>query len=219
MNSYQQRLTKLIGCGAAAGVIVGILALSLIAHLGFFWHLLHGSNIQSNDLTVPVPNGFFVSRREPDLRMWDVSFGFPLFKRSRALISLIPLPASPNGTVLEFQRDNRQFEEDARRYASQDKLELLKVIPVTTAQTDGVCVLLGQDHGLRRIARCSLSNIRVAFRYDGEAAFVPRFIDMVRGVRSTGEKRTGQHHATAPDEQARPGVQVQAAAAGDDRTL
>ncbi len=167
---------------AAAVLLTGLLVLVLIPQLGAAWHLLKGNAVNFRGVAVPVPKGFFVVTRARDLRMWRLSLGNPLLNRPRGMISVLPLEAGQgqDQKVLEFQQNRDQFESDARRIASRDGLELLNVLPSTVSGQAGVCLVLGRSKEQHRVVRCAFRNTLVAYRYDGDSAFVPDFFSIVK---------------------------------------
>lgn len=184
MRSTRKRVVRYFVRLAVAALLIGLLVLVLIPQLGVVWHLLKGNTVEFRGVAIPVPKGFFVVTRTPDLRMWRLSLGNPLLDRPRGMISVLPLEAAQqNQKVLEFQQDRVQFESEARRIASRDGLELLGVLPSEASGQAGVCLVLGRSKEQHRVVRCAFRNTLVAYRYDGDSAFVPDFFSIIKVAR------------------------------------
>ncbi len=160
--------------------VVLLLWVCSIPFWGELWHAVHKKTISYGGLTIVVPSSFYVWDSSPNVTMWRLSIGYPIFHGPFGMISVYE---SPINHPFEFATDYQRFVYSFTWAAKQEGLELVKSqrVPANKTLVDCLEFRLPNNNADSSV-RCVVENSRVVIFYYGHPKYAPIFYSMLRSI-------------------------------------
>jgi len=173
---------RIVGKIALIWLCVAFGLLLIVPWLGWTWHLIHGSTIESSGVLFRVPPRY-LARGSSDGRasMWRCEVGVPLWRAPYGFLGIYPHRDRPK---IDMKLDLNRLQ---TILVNQGKLEGMSLDAQRKLQTEaGPAVCFQFKSGRRSSASCFFDNSTLSIQYEGSEKFTGDIYELVNSARWQG---------------------------------
>lgn len=173
---------KTVGKGSLFGLCVGFCAFLVIPWLGWPWHIIHGSTIQTSGVLFEAPPRYFsLTSTDDHPSVMRCDFGIPLWRAPYGFIEIFP---HPNGRRLDMETDLDRLQAILVNQERSEGMSLNSRRKMATGVGPAFCFEF--ESGMRSIVKCYFDKSRLSVEYEGSQKFAGDVYEIVNSARRQG---------------------------------